>query len=268
MPNLRIDADKCIGCGKCVKMCLADNLEILDKKAHEKGSGCIGCGHCVSSCPKGAIELVGEGNEAPHKGWLDGSLVSDEELKELYTAMRAGSEGSRIWASVLQGERLDRYMDDALSILKEHASDLPAVGELERWREKNDVLEPNPVLWEGKQVLFIFSDSAERAFEASNRMIMRGFGMGIRGFHSNVLMLAYKEGPDKLGAYFPDAEGEMRMAFVIGHGRRLIEPLFKPIEKVKGLFRRGAPALSWAWSSSSPTLCRRPWPRTPCRDRP
>ena len=254
MPSLRIDTDKCIGCGKCVKMCLADNLEIRDGKAYEKGSGCIGCGHCVSSCPKGAIELLKGGNETPRKGWLDGSLLSDEELGTLYSAMGADTEGKgHIWVATLQGDVLDRYMDDALDVLKKHASDLPVVGELEKWRERRDVLEPNPVLWEGKQVLFIFSDSAERAFEASNKMIFKGLGMGIRGFHSNTLMLAYREDPDRMESYFPKAPEKMRMAFVIGHGRRLIEPLFKPIEKVKDLFRRCERGLSWASSSSAPT---------------
>ncbi len=241
MSNLRIDADKCIGCGKCVKMCLADNLEVIDKKVHEKGTGCIKCGHCVSSCPKGAIELIGEEGEKPRKGWMDGSLISDEDLGKLYEFIgggQTGKEGEHVWMATLQGEELDKYMDDAIGILKEHASDLPVVGEFEKWRERNDVLEPNPILWDGKQVMFIFSDSAERAFNASNKMIAKGFGMGIRGFHSNALMLAYKEDPEKLEAYFPGAEGKMHMAFVIGHGRRLIEPLFKPIEKVKGLFRR------------------------------
>ncbi len=241
MSNLRIDADKCIGCGKCVKMCLEDNLEVVDKKVHEKGTGCIKCGHCVSSCPKGAIELVDGKGETPRKGWMDGSLVSDEDLGKLYESMgggKTGKDGEHVWVATLQGDELNRYMDDAIGILKEHASDLPVVGEFEKWRERHDMLEPDPVLWDGKQVVFIFSDSAERAFSASNRMIAKGFGMGIRGFHSNTLMMAYKEDPEKLEAYFPGAEGKMHMAFVIGHGRRLIEPLFQPIEKVKGLFRR------------------------------
>ena len=124
-----------------------------------------------------------------------------------------------------------------MEILESKASDLPVVGEWEKWRERHDVLEPNPVIWEGKQVLFIFAESPEQAFDASNRMKAKGFGMGIRGFHSNTLMMAHKLDPERLDAYFPDAEGRMYMAFVIGHGRRLIEPVFKPLGRIAGIFR-------------------------------
>ncbi len=236
MGNLKIDTDKCIGCGKCVRMCLANNIEIKDKKAHELGAGCIKCGHCVSSCPKGAIELVG-GTEVDssfkNKGWLDGRLVSNDDLESIYKHMRRGVFGDRCWFATLQGDILDRYMEDSMAILEEKASDLPIVGEWEKWREKHDIMEPNPVLWEGKQDLFIFSDSPDHAFEASNLMKIKCFGMGIRGFHSNTLMMAHKLDPEKLDAYFPGSSGKMYMAFVIGHGRRLVEPLFKPLEKVK-----------------------------------
>ena len=240
MGNLRIDTDKCIGCGKCVRMCLANNLEVKDRKVRELGAGCIKCGHCVSSCPKGAIELIGgtEGETSlKNKGMLDGRLISDEDLETLYSAMRGGFAGKRCWFATLQGEQLDRYVEDSMDILKKGASDMPIVGDWEKWREKHDVLEPNPVQWEGKQVLFIFADGPDQAFEASNRMIVRGFPMGIRGFHSNALMMAHKLEPTMLDAYFPGAVGKMYMAFVIGHGRRLVEPLFKPIEKMKSIFR-------------------------------
>ncbi len=239
MGTLNIDVGKCIGCGKCVRMCLANNLEVVDKKVRETGKGCIRCGHCVSSCPRGALELAGEAEESPKsKGWLDGRLVSDSDLESLYSAMRGGRLEGRCWTRTLQGEELDRYVEDSMDILKKGASDLPIVGEWERWRERHDVLEPNPVIWEGKQVLFIFSETPDQALEASNRMMMRGFGMGIRGFHSNALMMAHKLDPERLDAYFPGIGAPMRMAFVIGHGRRLIEPVFKPLESVRKLFGR------------------------------
>ncbi len=238
MGSLIIDAEKCIGCGKCVRMCLSDNLEVKDKKVRETGKGCIGCGHCVSSCPRGALQLAGGSEESPrNKGWLDGRLISEADLESMTSAMTGGRLGDKCCVRVLQGPELDRYVEDSMDILKRNASEMPVVGEWEKWRERHDILEPNPVIWEGKQMLFIFSDTPEHALEASNRMLAKGFGMGIRGFHSNALMMAHKLDPERLDAYFPDAVGHMRMAYVIGHGRRLIEPVFKPLERITGIFR-------------------------------
>ena len=52
----RVNADKCVGCGQCVSLCMFDALSLKDKKAviSEK---CDGCGLCQSYCPARAIEL-------------------------------------------------------------------------------------------------------------------------------------------------------------------------------------------------------------------
>ncbi|TCU75481.1 electron transfer flavoprotein alpha subunit apoprotein [Tissierella praeacuta] len=46
---------KCIGCGKCVRVCPFDAIDMIDKKAkiNEK---CTACGQCVVACPVKAIE--------------------------------------------------------------------------------------------------------------------------------------------------------------------------------------------------------------------
>jgi len=54
----RVDADECVGCGRCVKRCQMDAVEISeDKKAVIDYSRCIGCGVCVPTCKPGAIRL-------------------------------------------------------------------------------------------------------------------------------------------------------------------------------------------------------------------
>lgn len=70
----RVDADKCIACGACVKACPRNLIEIEPKysdlytvrcKNPEPGNivrqacdiGCIGCGLCVRNCPSEAIHM-------------------------------------------------------------------------------------------------------------------------------------------------------------------------------------------------------------------
>ncbi len=56
--TVKINTDKCIGCGLCVKDCVASALYIDNKKAVLR-DGCIECGHCYAICPQGAIDMKG-----------------------------------------------------------------------------------------------------------------------------------------------------------------------------------------------------------------
>jgi ferredoxin len=57
-----IDADKCIGCGKCVADCICNYLALSEiwgggkhKASCRERGRCIDCGHCTAICPQGAI---------------------------------------------------------------------------------------------------------------------------------------------------------------------------------------------------------------------
>lgn len=56
---LNIHTDKCIRCGKCVKVCPSMIFEQEDNRGKimvKKLPDCIVCGHCAAVCPTGAIE--------------------------------------------------------------------------------------------------------------------------------------------------------------------------------------------------------------------
>jgi NAD-dependent dihydropyrimidine dehydrogenase PreA subunit len=55
---VRIDEDKCNGCGDCVPSCAEGAIKIIDGKAKLVGESlCDGFGACLGVCPQGAITI-------------------------------------------------------------------------------------------------------------------------------------------------------------------------------------------------------------------
>lgn len=55
---IRIDEEKCDGCGLCVSACPEEAVQIVDGKAKlVKESFCDGLGACLGECPRGALSI-------------------------------------------------------------------------------------------------------------------------------------------------------------------------------------------------------------------
>lgn len=52
---MKVDIEKCIGCGLCIKDCFPRDIEMIDGKARIKNETCFKCGHCIAVCPKEAV---------------------------------------------------------------------------------------------------------------------------------------------------------------------------------------------------------------------
>lgn len=56
----KVKAKKCVGCGRCVKICAHGAPSITDGKAAIDTNKCVGCGRCLGMCPMDAIYAIND----------------------------------------------------------------------------------------------------------------------------------------------------------------------------------------------------------------
>jgi UDP-glucose 4-epimerase len=55
--EVKVNLDKCIGCGECIKVCAFQARKLVDGKAVIDQERCLGCGRCETACPTGATTI-------------------------------------------------------------------------------------------------------------------------------------------------------------------------------------------------------------------
>lgn len=56
--EVRVDPEKCVGCGDCFKVCIYNGRKMKNNKAVIIQDNCMGCGRCERVCPNGAISIT------------------------------------------------------------------------------------------------------------------------------------------------------------------------------------------------------------------
>ncbi len=56
--TLKLNTDKCVGCGRCQEVCPHAVFKIADREANiTDTNNCMECGACMKNCPASAIEV-------------------------------------------------------------------------------------------------------------------------------------------------------------------------------------------------------------------
>jgi len=111
---IKINEDKCIGCGLCIPNCPEGALQIIDGKVRLISDlFCDGLGACIGNCPEGAISIE-ERIAEPY-----------DERKVMENIIKAGKKTILAHLAHLKEHGKQGYLKEALSVLKEKKIDLP-----------------------------------------------------------------------------------------------------------------------------------------------
>lgn len=131
---IKIDEEKCNGCGACVSACHEGAIGLVDGKAKlMRDDYCDGLGDCLPSCPTGAISF--EQREAAD---YNEKAVMENRLKKHGIAHHGGCSGSK----------LSRIMHD-------HGShtDIKAESRLSQWPVQIKLVPVNAPYFDGADLL-------------------------------------------------------------------------------------------------------------------
>lgn len=117
---IKIDEEKCTGCGECVPDCPEGALQIIDGKARLISDiFCDGLGACIGTCPEGAIST-----EEREAGEYSEALTMENII-------RGGSNVIKAHLKHLRDHGQERYLAEAVSILEARGIDA-SLPDLER----------------------------------------------------------------------------------------------------------------------------------------
>lgn len=157
---VKIDEEKCNGCGLCIVGCHEGALKLIDGKAKLiKDSYCDGLGACLPDCPTGAIAIIER--EA---------AVFDEEAVKKHLASSGDSVHAKNVASGCPGSKarvIDRRDADC-----NHSSVKPQVSELRQWPCQLQLVPVNASYFDNAHLL-VAADCAAYAYAGMHANFMR-----------------------------------------------------------------------------------------------
>ncbi|MEO0080908.1 MAG: 4Fe-4S binding protein [candidate division WOR-3 bacterium] len=111
---IKIDEEKCTGCGQCIPNCPEGALQVIDGKARLVSDlFCDGLGACVGHCPEGAMTVI-EREAEPY-----------DEARVMANIVKAGPNTIAAHLAHLKDHGAIDYHNQAVAYLRQHNIPIP-----------------------------------------------------------------------------------------------------------------------------------------------
>lgn len=162
---IKIDEEKCNGCGLCVNACHEGAIGLVHGKAKlMRDDYCDGLGDCLPSCPTGAISF--EQREAAD---YDEAAVLKAKAEK---AAREKQMQEKAMAGGCPGSRMMRFQRPAASVAVAESNG-QAVSELRQWPVQIKLAPVNAPYFQGADLL-IAADCTAYAYASFHQDFIRG----------------------------------------------------------------------------------------------
>jgi ferredoxin len=160
---IRIDEEKCNGCGECATACAEGAIEIVDGKAKlVSETYCDGLGNCLAECPEGAITIE-EREAVPFDEQAVAKHLTDLESK---SKLPCGCPGT-------MARQLERH-----SVPQTYPTGQPMPSELAHWPVQLTLLPPTAPFLQGADLLLV-ADCVPFALPDFHSRFLRGRAVAV-----------------------------------------------------------------------------------------
>ncbi len=165
---IKIDEDKCIGCGICASACHEGAIEMVDGKAKlVRENFCDGFGDCLPGCPTGAITF--EEREAPE--YDEAAVNKAKEQKSCPDGHHEGHTGGCPGSRFMKFEKKAESREDSNATPADRLVSHPS--RLEQWPCQIKILPTTGDFYNGAKLL-IAADCTAYAYANMHEDFMKG----------------------------------------------------------------------------------------------
>ena len=191
--NLKIDTDKCIHCGLCIKDCMTGALEFDENKiprvAHGGENRCMKCQHCLSVCPVGALSIFGKSPE-------DSEPVKEHNPDEILNLIKTRRSYRHYKKENLDPEIMIKLKDMLNWVptgVNNHRLHFSFIDDIEVMNEFRDYTNKKLI----KVLSNPLSDVVVKKFERYKKALLKGYDIVFRGAPHMVVVSSPIDSPCK-----------------------------------------------------------------------